>query len=53
MTKQDAEKILMGLIESLKLTRKEFETLAIAVATLKKETVKPEVVKEPTKEKAE
>ena len=34
MTKADAEKILISLINGLKLTRQEYETLATAVKTL-------------------
>lgn len=35
MNKADAEKILMNLIENLKLTRKEYELLVAAIAILK------------------
>jgi hypothetical protein len=34
MTKADAEKILVSLINGLKLTRQEYETLATAIKTL-------------------
>lgn len=46
MTKVDAEKILVSLINGLKLTRQEYETLAMAIKTLGQPVKEPVVIKE-------